>query len=162
VSGIGAFGKLRFVFHAHMSLCQDGRVRRLAVVLVFHLNCYGLVFSFQVYSFPTPCSFSHQNKQNSEVVITRFCRVGARYKLAQNPDRATRPLFDLSRTLQPLSNMDTIEDVFTPIRSVFQAHPVYTVVGISLGFSIYRWNANRVSGMTQISVPSACHAEERP
>ena len=57
--------------------------------------------------------------------------------------------------------MDTIEDVFTPISNIFQAHPVYTVVGISLGFSVYRWNANRVSDMTKMSVPSAGHAEER-
>ena len=44
--------------------------------------------------------------------------------------------------------MDTIEEAFTPIKSILQAYPVYTAVGISLGFSVYRWNANRVSDTT--------------
>ena len=44
----GAFGKLPFVFHAHMSSCHmyirpDDCVYRMAIVLVSHPNCYGLM-----------------------------------------------------------------------------------------------------------------------
>ena len=58
--------------------------------------------------------------------------------------------------------MDTTEAFFTPIKRVFQVHPVYTVAGISLGFSVYRWNAKRVSDPIQICVPLSFCAEEDP
>jgi hypothetical protein len=37
-----------------------------------------------------------------------------------------------------------MDGIVTPIRRVVQAHPIYKVVVFSLGFSAYRWNANRV------------------
>ena len=43
--------------------------------------------------------------------------------------------------------MGTIEEDFTPIRSVLQAYSVYSAVGVLLGFSVYRWNAIRASDM---------------
>jgi hypothetical protein len=58
--------------------------------------------------------------------------------------------------------MNSIEEFFIPIMGVLQANPVYTVVTLLLGFSVYRWNAQRVSDMTLISMSSVCHAEESP
>jgi cytochrome P450 len=40
--------------------------------------------------------------------------------------------------------MDRIEEFATPIKRALEAHPVYAFVTLSLGFSVYRWNANRV------------------
>ena len=40
--------------------------------------------------------------------------------------------------------MDRIEEFATPIRRVLHAHPAYTLVGLSLGYSLFRWNSNRV------------------
>ena len=42
---IGTSGKLTLVFHTRMSTSRD-YVRRMAVVLVFHPNRYGLTFSY--------------------------------------------------------------------------------------------------------------------
>ena len=43
--------------------------------------------------------------------------------------------------------MKTIEEFSTSIRRVLETHPAYTITALSLGFSIYRWNANRVRDM---------------
>ena len=43
--------------------------------------------------------------------------------------------------------MDRIEDVFVPVRRILETHLVYTVVDLALGFSVHRWNANRVGHM---------------
>ena len=40
--------------------------------------------------------------------------------------------------------MDRVGELVIPIRRVLEARPIYTVVALSLGFSLYRWNANRV------------------
>ena len=41
-------------------------------------------------------------------------------------------------------SMDRMEEFSAPISRVLGAHPVYTAVALSLGLSVYRWNANRV------------------
>ena len=41
--------------------------------------------------------------------------------------------------------MDRVGEFAIPIRRVLETRPVYTVVALSLGFSLYRWNAKRVS-----------------
>jgi hypothetical protein len=43
--------------------------------------------------------------------------------------------------------MDKIEEFAAPIRRALETHPVYTVLALSLGFSVYRWNANLVGDM---------------
>jgi hypothetical protein len=43
--------------------------------------------------------------------------------------------------------MNRIEEFTTPIRTVLQAHPLYTTLALSLGLSIYRWNSNRVGNV---------------
>jgi len=40
--------------------------------------------------------------------------------------------------------MDRVGEFAIPIRRILEARPIYTVVALSLGVSIYRWNANRV------------------
>ena len=40
--------------------------------------------------------------------------------------------------------MDRIEEFATPIRRALEAPPVYAFLALLLGFSVYRWNANRV------------------
>ena len=42
------------------------------------------------------------------------------------------------------TTMNRIGEVFIPVRRVLETHPVYTVVALALGFSVHRWNANRV------------------
>ena len=44
--------------------------------------------------------------------------------------------------------MDRKAEFATPIRRVLEAYPVYTVAALLLGFSIYRWNVNRVGYTT--------------
>ena len=46
--------------------------------------------------------------------------------------------------------VDRIEEFSTPISRVLGAHPVYTAVALSLGLSVYRWNANRVGDDLEI------------
>jgi len=46
--------------------------------------------------------------------------------------------------------MKTTEEFSTLIRRVLEAYPAYTIVALLLGFSIYRWNANRVRDMVQM------------
>ena len=40
--------------------------------------------------------------------------------------------------------MDRMEEYTAPIRRALEAHPAYTLVALSLGFSVYRWNTTRV------------------
>ena len=44
----------------------------------------------------------------------------------------------------PPPTMDWVGDFAIHIRRVLEARPIYTVVALSLGFTLYRWNANRV------------------
>jgi hypothetical protein len=43
--------------------------------------------------------------------------------------------------------MNRIEGLYTSIGTVPQAHPLDTTLALSLGLSIYRWNAIRVSNV---------------
>jgi hypothetical protein len=43
-----------------------------------------------------------------------------------------------------LRTMDRIEQFVTPIRRTLEIHPISIIVALSLGVSIYRWNAHRV------------------
>jgi hypothetical protein len=52
--------------------------------------------------------------------------------------------------------MDRIGEFAIPIGRVLETRPIYTVVALSLGLSVYRWNANRV-GHTVYS--SSSHTE---
>ena len=40
--------------------------------------------------------------------------------------------------------MDRMEEFTSPIRKALEARPAYTLVALSLGFSLYRWNSKRV------------------
>ena len=48
-------------------------------------------------------------------------------------------------TLASSTTMDRTAESATAIRRVLEAHPVYTGIALMLGFSVYRWNINRVS-----------------
>ena len=55
-------------------------------------------------------------------------------------------LFPVPRDLgAPPPTMDRVGEFSILITRVLEARPIYTVVALSLGFSLYRWNANRVS-----------------
>ena len=47
--------------------------------------------------------------------------------------------------------MDKVEEFATPIKRVLQAHPLYTAIALSLGYSVYRWNATRVRPLNRSS-----------
>jgi hypothetical protein len=42
-----------------------------------------------------------------------------------------------------------MEEFASPIKRALENHPVYSVIGLSLSFFVYRWNANRVGRMLQ-------------
>ena len=57
---------------------------------------------------------------------------------------AAASLLCRSQLVEIYTTMDRLEEFSKPIKRAIETHPLYTVVALSLGLSVYRWNTNRV------------------
>jgi hypothetical protein len=91
------------------------------------------------------------NEKIHQIVLNPFPSGPEHYKYT--PQRSWTALNPVE-TSPSSTIMDRIEEFATPIKRALEAHPVYAFVTLSLGFSVYRWNANRVGCMTGTSTSS--------
>jgi hypothetical protein len=116
----------------------------------FKRHCATLVQAHDACQAPRPIHFEpaslcigrpsrrrRENEKNRQIASNPFLSGRSGHKYTPLVNMLSRPC---------PTTMDRMEVFVPPIRRVLEPLPVYVITSLLLGFSVFRWNANRVRG----------------